>query len=392
MLGVSAGGSSSGELARAVASTAHSRASNGAGMIAESFRSPLEEKIVTDIFERSPKASTTLTLLKLHNERGCSFIESIEVGDSQWALLRRGEDSKWECPYISEARMYKTQTSCPLQLDVNNDIAFFLENKVSGHTICQCVPVKSGDIVVAASDGLWDNLNDGVGLLQGIRKAHKLEAFFNHHYPWWNDNYKSKGRVQETFVSFVGRRLRDEVTSRMEGPEISSSSNQRIKKLDDVTFFVSMINELHQGSSHDDCETSPTTFLFASNKLDHGLISRGLEFDSTTTKEYIEAALTQRIPRPEEDRFVGYKVGMCRNASTCVFGDRCKFAHHAEELRCKHWTRHACRDGEKCLRHATTDPSIARAALGQCEKAKGKRSRASFLQATGVPDAKRAKF
>ena len=363
MLGVSAGGSSSGELARAVASTAHSRASNGAGMIAESFRSPLEEKIVTDIFERSPKASTTLTLLKLHNERGCSFIESIEVGDSQWALLRRGEDSKWECPYISEARMYKTQTSCPLQLDVNN-----------------------------ASDGLWDNLNDGVGLLQGIRKAHKLEAFFNHHYPWWNDNYKSKGRVQETFVSFVGRRLRDEVTSRMEGPEISSSSNQRIKKLDDVTFFVSMINELHQGSSHDDCETSPTTFLFASNKLDHGLISGGLEFDSTTTKEYIEAALTQRIPRPEEDRFVGYKVGMCRNASTCVFGDRCKFAHHAEELRCKHWTRHACRDGEKCLRHATTDPSIARAALGQCEKAKGKRSRASFLQATGVPDAKRAKF
>jgi len=247
MLGVSAGGSSSGELARAFASTAHSRASNGAGMIAESFRSPLEEKIVTDIFERSPKASTTLTLLKLHNERGCSFIESIEVGDSQWALLRRGEDSKWECPYISEARMYKTQTSCPLQLDVNNDIAFFLENKVSGHTICQCVPVKSGDIVVAASDGLWDNLNDGVGLLQGIRKAHKLEAFFNHHYPWWNDNYKSKGRVQETFVSFVGRRLRDEVTSRMEGPEISSSSNQRIKKLDDVTFFVSMINELHQG-------------------------------------------------------------------------------------------------------------------------------------------------
>ena len=288
--------------------------------------------------------------------------------------------------------MYKYQTNCPLQLDVNNDVAFFLENKVSGHTICHRVPVKSGDIVIAASDGLWDNLNDGVGLLRDRQKSHKLEAFFNHHYPWWDDNYK-KGKVQEPFVGFVGRRLRDEVTSRMEGPEISSSSNQRIKKLDDVTFFVGMINELHKGSSHDDCEKSPTTFLFASNKLDHGLISRGLEFDSFTTKEYIEAALTQRIPKPEEDRFEGYKVDMCRNASTCVYRDRCIFAHHAEELRCKHWTRYVCRDGDKCSRkHATTDPSIARAALEQYKKAKGKRGRASVPEATGGPDAKRTKF
>jgi hypothetical protein len=126
---------------------------------------------VTDILERSPKASTTLTLLKLHNERGCSFIELIEVRDSQWALLRRGEDSEWKCTYISVAQMYKNQTSCPLQLDMNNDIAFFLENKVSGHTICNRVHVKSGDIVIAASDGLWVNLNDGVGLLQGKQKA-----------------------------------------------------------------------------------------------------------------------------------------------------------------------------------------------------------------------------
>jgi hypothetical protein len=181
----------------------------------------------------------------------------------------------------------------------------------------------------------------------------------------------------------------------MEGPEISSSSNQRTKKLDDVTFFVGMINELCQGSSHDDCEKSPTTFLFASSKLDHKLISRGLEFDSSTTKEYVEAAqaLTQRIPKPEEDRFEGYKVDMCRNPSTCVFGDRCIFAHHAEELRCKYWTRHACRDGDKCLRqHATTDPNIARAALEKYEKAKAKRHLANFPQATGGPVAKRPKF
>ena len=399
MLGVSAGGSSSGELARAFASTAYSRASNGARMMAEEFRSPLEEKSVTDIWKRSPKASTTVTMLKLHNQRGCSFIESIEVGDSQWALLRRGEDSKWKCTYISVAQMYKAHTSCPLQLDINNDIAFFLKNNVSGHTICNRVHVKSGDIVIAASDGLWDNLNDGVGLLQGrSQKSHKLEEFFNNEYRWWDknkDKNKDKGKVQETFVSFVGRSLRNEVTSRMEGPEISSSSNQRTKKLDDVTFFVGMINELCQVSSHDDCEKSPTTFLFASNKLDHKLISRGLEFDSSTTKEYVEAAqaLTQRIPKPEEDRFEGYKVDMCRNPSTCVFGDRCIFAHHAEELRCKYWTRHACRDGDKCLRqHATTDPSTARAALEKYEKAKAKRSLANFPQATGGPVAKRPKF
>ena len=394
--GVSAGGSQSGDLARAVATAAHSRAENCAGRIADAFRSPFHNSAVSNILDRSPQASTTVTMLKMHNPgekggdaKGCSFIEAIEVGDSQWALLRRGEDNGWSCRYISAPRMYLDQPGCPLQFGAKQDIAFFLGNEASGSSVCQLVPVEQGDVVVAASDGMWDNFNEGFGLLSGDQMKEKLEAFFKSHYGWWASNTNEK----EPFVSFVGKRIKDAVIQRMSGPQTSSTTNRITRKDDDVTFFVGTINALGQESSHDDCSQSPDGWLFASDKVDHVRISDGIEYHCNTTKQYVEEALSQGMPEREADRFEGYKVDMCRNARECRFGARCIYAHHEGELRCKFWTRNTCHAGDKCSRkHGTANPQVAREALDQFTKSKAKRGRAQFPEPADACVAKRAKF
>jgi hypothetical protein len=87
-------------------------------------------------YESAPsKASTTTTVLSLSGhisrENLCCHVDAVEIGDSQWALMRPN-DKKWTCQYLSPARMYSpdacSKPECPLQISVKHGADFFLKN------------------------------------------------------------------------------------------------------------------------------------------------------------------------------------------------------------------------------------------------------------------------
>jgi hypothetical protein len=65
----------------------------------------------------------------------------------------------------------------------------------------------------------------------------KLEDFCNRQWNEWAK--KRKGN----FVSFLGEGVRKTVTDRLQGPHISSLSNQRICNPDDVSIFVGGVSQ-----------------------------------------------------------------------------------------------------------------------------------------------------
>ena len=135
--GASFGGETSGQLARQIAQAVVSASikegyeSIGAGMQvftgancsarlllaashSESVRRAFRQ------YESAPsKASTTTTVLSLcsHTSREnlCCHVDAVEIGDSQWALMRPNGDDKngdnkkwtWTCQYLSPAHMYR---------------------------------------------------------------------------------------------------------------------------------------------------------------------------------------------------------------------------------------------------------------------------------------------
>jgi hypothetical protein len=145
--GASVGGETSGQLARQIAQAVVSASikegyeSIGAGMQvftgsncsarlllaashSESVRRAFRQ------YESAPsKASTTTTVLSLcsHTSREnlCCHVDAVEIGDSQWALMRPNGDDKngdnkkwtWTCQYLSPARMYSldacSKPDCP---------------------------------------------------------------------------------------------------------------------------------------------------------------------------------------------------------------------------------------------------------------------------------------
>jgi len=153
------GGETSGQLARQIAQAVVSASikeeyeSIGAGMKvftgancsarlllaashSESFRRVLLQ------YESAPsKASTTTTALSLcghiSRENLCCHVDAVEIGDSQWALMRpNGDDNDkkwtWTCQYLSPAHMYSldacSKPECPLQISAKHGADFFLKN------------------------------------------------------------------------------------------------------------------------------------------------------------------------------------------------------------------------------------------------------------------------
>jgi len=330
---------------------------------------------VCDVFHTAEKASTTVTIVKVHNGN-CQRIEGIEVGDSQWAVIRKvpgkGPSQEFVCRYLSKRKMYKDQPTTPLQLDIHRNLPFFLTNRVSESNVCSEVPVEEGDFLILGSDGLWDNFNGGWGFLSREQMMEKLVSFFKDNYLWWASNTSHN----ESFVNFIGRAMRDAVVHRMSGPHFSTTTNERTKKPDDVTFYLGTLQLRGDKALRADSSKEVEKWLFASDNLSHLKISQGVQFDSTTTKEYFESLFVSEEIKQVEDRFEGYKVDMCRHKGRCYHGKDCVFAHSESELRCLRWTRHACAGGCN-LKHGTDDPVVARTALDKFRIYKAKRDRAN---------------
>eukprot|EP00282_Hemiselmis_andersenii_P007682 CAMPEP_0114109852 /NCGR_PEP_ID=MMETSP0043_2-20121206/997_1 /TAXON_ID=464988 /ORGANISM="Hemiselmis andersenii, Strain CCMP644" /LENGTH=2197 /DNA_ID=CAMNT_0001201757 /DNA_START=88 /DNA_END=6681 /DNA_ORIENTATION=- len=125
------------------------------------------------------QGSSTAVVLSLVQDK----LHYCECGDSLWALLRRSDASSgpFECVYVAERGHRPQESNCsnnssnsrcrckkccapiPRQLYheryVPDDrIDDYADQFIGEHTVSGTIEVKEGDVVVAGSDGLWDNI------------------------------------------------------------------------------------------------------------------------------------------------------------------------------------------------------------------------------------------
>lgn len=374
--GVSEGGPKSGDLARAVATAALQRAERCEGSIRAEFQeTPLQGSDVCSVLHKAEQASTTVTIARMHNG-DCNHMEVLKFGDSQCAVIRKvpgkGPSQEFVCVFLSKPTMYMDRPNTPLQLDIRRNLPYFLTHRVSESNVWNEVAVQEDDFLILASDGFWDNFNDGYGFLSREQMMEKIPSFFKENYLWWASNTSNN----ESFVNFIGRAMRHAVVHRMSGPHSSSTTNKRTNKADDVSFYLGTLQ--HDGDEDLSADSSKEVerSLLADDKLSHLKISQGVEYNSTTTREYLKSLFVQKEIKQVEDRFEGYKVDMCRHKGYC-HRDDCVFAHDESELRCLRWTRHGCAGG--CgLKHSTDDAEVARKAIDKMRTYKANQNRANF--------------
>ncbi|MCD7451988.1 hypothetical protein HAX54_014598 [Datura stramonium] len=94
-------------------------------------------------FNTKYQGSSTACILTLT----CDIVHAVNVGDSGFVVIREGG-------IVYKSEIQQKRFNCPFQL--GND------DKSDDPSVAQeiMVPVKTGDVIVMASDGLWDNVHD----------------------------------------------------------------------------------------------------------------------------------------------------------------------------------------------------------------------------------------
>ena len=106
------------------------------------------------------KGSTTalvLGLIRMGDAR-CQIHEA-SFGDCQWAHFRLGDDQKYTCIYVSQRGYHVngTQNPAPYQLHLKGDDCLESFDGVIDKMLKGSHDVVEGDIILAASDGFFDN-------------------------------------------------------------------------------------------------------------------------------------------------------------------------------------------------------------------------------------------
>lgn len=95
------------------------------------------------------KGSTTSTMAYL---KGDGHLETCNLGDSGYLLIRPDAHGKLTSLYRSESQQY--YFNCPYQTGNHN------KKSPSHEAFSICHLVKENDIIVLGTDGVWDNLYD----------------------------------------------------------------------------------------------------------------------------------------------------------------------------------------------------------------------------------------
>jgi len=365
---VGEGGAASGELARQVVQATVSAFTSFTGqvhqdtlaLIVSASRAESVKKVYSDSIG---KASTTATVLALKDNgeggRTRFSVDSVEIGDSQWAHLKQNAaDETWSVQYLSKDHKYplgQTKTpNTPLQLNKGQDAAHFLQQS---DKIAHSEPLEVGknghcrNIIVAGSDGLWDNFHNG----DYEQLKTKLGTWVNDTYITW----KERGSTI-AFTSWLGNHLKEHVTVRM-----PSSTG----KLDDVCLFVSaVVVRPCYPEVNVPRDKRLQEWMFASGDSMLDLNSKGAVLD--TGMEFHKMK-HRNVPQKElAECFDRYKTRLCNHyrpngqmKSHCRDGDKCTYAHGIREMRCIDWTKHQpCRDPDVCLQYKHDNTRAAREA------------------------------
>lgn len=106
-------------------------------------------KQLADIGNTVVGASTACVCTLDTSEPGFTYLKGVNIGDSGITVVRRGEDGALQVIYRTVAQMH--YFNCPFQLGGSSPDSPDLATKV------KC-PLVAGDVVLVATDGLYDNV------------------------------------------------------------------------------------------------------------------------------------------------------------------------------------------------------------------------------------------
>jgi len=127
-------------------------------------------------FASKVSGSSAAIVGHLEDTEDIMYLNVINVGDSQFMVLRKNENNNVFSSFIKSEPQYDTSVvtwsnlPCPYQLTGNEERSDKPDVGVKYH-----VPIFDGDVIIMASDGLYDNLFDSetTGI---VNECHKLPA------------------------------------------------------------------------------------------------------------------------------------------------------------------------------------------------------------------------
>ena len=265
---------------------------------------------------RNKKATTTLLALRLEDKieggKQSFRIDACEIGDSRWAMLCWDEKRKrYCCNYLAAAHMHEENLRHPAPFQIGPPSQnfgrgpdyYFGETKTRKQVLkTQKVDVSpTGEcqtIIIAGSDGLWDNaitaqMDEADVPSQRTSEAIKqwLEKHVNECYQ--NLLVENNGVDFNDLIKSVGNTLKFNVVNRMAGVG---------GKSDDLSLFVSKI-QAHNGSiSKDVMDWS----FSKEDTMSHEEIRAGIEFFVEGIECFVDAKQSNKRKRPAQASEPGF--------------------------------------------------------------------------------------
>jgi protein phosphatase PTC7 len=132
-------------------------------------RLPSNQKLIENAFDQT-KVGAASTILVLSLNPTTPNLETSQIGDSGFILLRKDPNRGWRVVvnYLS----MQSEFNRPLQLSHDH------KHTVPSKALSNSYVVKHNDVIVAGSDGLWDNLYNNQ-IIYEITKATSENGLIN---------------------------------------------------------------------------------------------------------------------------------------------------------------------------------------------------------------------
>ena len=189
----------------------------------------IKSSLVEAVKKTKSKGSSTIVLLLLNQET--KKLHATYVGDSLYMILRYdNETEQFKCIYKSNEQQHKFNQ--PFQVGTNGDSPNL--------AIIETHDVQDRDIVIVASDGLWDNVYDEtiISIINDKTKESKGEVIDSGELAYYVANIAEKYSMDVSYDSPFSKRARAKGFEYYGGKE------------DDITVIITQMNQIKRKNSH----------------------------------------------------------------------------------------------------------------------------------------------
>lgn len=195
----------------------------------------IKSSLVEAVKKTKSKGSSTIVLLLLNQET--KKLHATYVGDSLYMILRYNQNyEKFECIYKSNEQQHKFNQ--PFQVGTNGDSPNL--------AVIESHDIQDKDIVIVASDGLWDNVYDDnlISIINEKTKDNNGNVLDSDELACLIANVAEKNSLDVSYDSPFSKRARSKGFDYYGGKE------------DDITVVITQMNQVKKENNYFNVEKS----------------------------------------------------------------------------------------------------------------------------------------